>query len=121
LYYNTTVKGSSNPPARATGGRGKRREKKSLLLATVKFEPTFFHAVWQFLKSAPVGGRNSSPNPSFRPPYSVNSVRILSYIPSTVGQLGFSAKIRQPLLVKNSNFLPCRGRTTPKANFSKYN
>jgi hypothetical protein len=66
-----------------------------------------------------LGGRNSSPNPSFRPPS--NSVLIFSYSPYQSRIRPISGTKRQPIFAKNSHFLPLfRVSGTPKANFSFY-
>jgi hypothetical protein len=102
--------------------------KKSPLLAKIKFEPTFFQILWRFAFSLPLqseaGGRGV--RGEFRPPSQsrAKSVRIFS---NTHRQLGNafigspSARARQPILGAKLNFLsfvPQSG--TPEAGFSEF-
>lgn len=87
-------------------------EKKSPLLAFIKFEPTFFQVLWRFAFSLPfqgeAGGKGVWSLP-FRPPSPLmKSVRIFS---NTLRQLGNSVagspatRARHPILNAKLNFL----------------
>ncbi|MDD2732196.1 MAG: hypothetical protein PHI53_03315 [Candidatus Pacebacteria bacterium] len=56
------------------------RNKKSPLLAKIKFEPTFFQVLWRFAFSLPLSGEagGKGVRGEFRPPSPASSVRIFS-------------------------------------------
>jgi len=89
-----------------------KENKKSLLLAKIKFEPTFFQVLWRFAFSLPLFGESGGKGIwflPFRPPSPLmKSVRIFS---NTHRQLekevagSPSARARQPILGTKLNFL----------------
>jgi hypothetical protein len=88
-------------------------EKKSPLLAKIKFEPTFFQVLWRFAFSLPLqseaGGKGVRSLP-FRPPSQsrAKSVRIFSNTHRQLEKERFgspSARARQPILGAKLNFL----------------
>jgi len=86
--------------------------KKSPLLAKIKFEPTFFQVFWRFAFSLPLQGEadGRGGRGEFRPPSQshAKSVRIFSNTHRQLGKERFgspSAMARQPILGAKLNFL----------------
>ena len=116
-YYSyPQSQGSSILLQARTGGWGKRGEKKSLLLATVKFEPAFFTGCLAVFKKRTGGRAEFLPQPLLPPvplsgPRKFRSYLFISPEPRrTLGVFGdyFIAPFRQPF--KFFVFVPFAGR-----------
>jgi len=103
--------------------KSSKENKKSPLLAKIKFEPTFFQVLWRFAFSLPLSGEagGKGVRGEFRPPSPLmKSVRIFS---NTHRQLGNpvagspSARARQPSFKQKFNFLPlfCEAKRQKRA------
>jgi len=91
--------------------RSIKENKKSPLLAKIKFEPTFFQVLWRFAFSLPLQGEagGKGVRGEFRPPSPLmKSVRIFSNTHRQLEKERFgspSARARQPILGAKLNFL----------------
>ena len=88
------------------------KNKKSPLLAKIKYEPTFFQVLWRFAFSLPLqgeaGGKGVRSLP-FRPPSPLmKSVRIFSNTHRQLEKEAFGSpatRARHPILKQKFNFL----------------
>ncbi len=106
--------------------RSIKENKKSPLLAKIKFEPTFFQVLWRFAFSLQGEAGGKGVWGEFRPPSPLmKSVRIFSNTHRQLEKERFgspSARARQPILGAKLNFLSlfCEAKR-PEAGFSKLN